>query len=66
MNKNNSEETKQLNNQPGANRDGSDATNSDVTRMYDASSMTSGPGDATQEERNKVKAESAANGTSKK
>ena len=66
MNKNNSEETKKFNNPQEGNRDGSDATNRDATRMYEAHSLTSGPGDATQEERNKIKAQSAANGSNKK
>jgi len=69
MNNDNLEQTKKANNQPVANRDGrdgSDATNSDAVRMYDANSMVSGAGDATEEERNKIKAQSAASNENKK
>ncbi|MBU3113499.1 hypothetical protein [Clostridium lacusfryxellense] len=54
MNKYNLDETKKENSNKN------NASNSDVTRMYNMPNMTSGPGDATEEEKNKLKEHSAA------
>ncbi|GEM_PF-1310414 len=60
MNKNNSEETKKVNKQSSVpNKNFSDVSNDDVTRMYNRNDMTSGPSDATEEERKENDARSA-------
>jgi hypothetical protein len=54
MNKYNLDETKK------ENTNKNNASNSDVTRMYNMPNMTSGPGDATDEEKKNLKERSAA------
>ena len=67
MNKNNSEKTAQLSSKQENNKEVSDASNTDVIRMYNMPEMTSGPGDATLEERsrNKERSDISKNDTKK-
>lgn len=61
MNNNNVQETKQYNKQTSvSNKDLNDASNDDVTRMYNMPEMTSGPSDATEKERKDNDARSAS------
>ena len=61
MNKYNLDETKK------ENTNKNDASNSDVTRMYNMPNMTSGPSDATDEEKKKLNDRSGAyKGTTEK
>lgn len=63
MNKNKSEEKNQLT----SNKDLGAVTNAEMVSMYDMASMTSGPSDATLEEKLHLNARSSASkGTNKK
>lgn len=67
MNKNNLNETKKSNKQSGDNESAGGATNAKVTHMYDMPNMTSGPSDATVEEKRILEERSSASkGNSKK
>jgi len=67
MNKNKLEEARKVNNRSDINEEVSDASNSDVTRMYNMPGMTSGPSDATPEEKRQLNERSAAyKGSTKK
>ena len=61
MNKNKLEETKKVNYRENIIEEVSDASNSDVTRMYNMPGMASGPSDATPEEKRHLSERSAAN-----
>ncbi|MCB2307141.1 hypothetical protein LGL08_01860 [Clostridium estertheticum] len=61
MNKYNLKETKQSDEQSGDNDDVSGASNAKVTQMYNMPNMTSGPSDATTEEKEKLYGRSIAN-----
>jgi len=67
MNKNNSEKTTKWSSKQEDNKEVSDASNTDATRMYNMPEMTSGPGDATLEERsrNSERSDISKNGTKK-
>ncbi|MBU3099243.1 MULTISPECIES: hypothetical protein [Clostridium] len=61
MNKNDLNETKQSDEQSGDNEGVSGASNAKVTHMYNMPNMTSGPSDATEEEKEKLYGRSIAN-----
>ena len=61
MDKNKLEGTKKTKNKSDNNEEVSDASNSDVTRMYNMPGMTSGPSDASSEEKRQLNERSAAN-----
>lgn len=60
MNKNNLNETDESNKQSGNNKDVSAASNAKVAHMYDMPNMTSGPSDATLEEKRKLEERSSS------
>jgi len=67
MNKNKSEEERKVNIRSDINEEVSDASNSDVTRMYNMPGMASGPSDSTEEEKRHLSERSAASkGSTKK
>ncbi len=67
MNKNDLEEIKKMNKQLESNKGVSGASNGDVTSMYNMPNMSSGPSDATPEEKRQLNARSeASKGTTKK
>ena len=67
MDKNKLEETNKANNKSATNKDLSSAFNADVTSMYNMPNMTSGPSDATLEEKRQLNERSAEyKGTTKK
>jgi len=61
MNKSDSEKMKKSNNQSDDTKEVSGASNVHMTNMYNMPEMTSGPGDATLGEKNRVNERSIAN-----